>query len=120
MNDKLIRDTMSDLRSHLAGLPNWSPDVANLVARAEDHILEHISATKPVMSNRAGGILQAVHMEGYRDGVRTINQVACDDAHEEGRIKGLQEAKADRQWWGRFCFLCGVAASVMIYKLVLS
>lgn len=74
-----------------------------------------VSTTKPVMS-----ILAAEHMAGYRDGVRTINQVARDEAHEEGRVQGWKEAKSDRQWWGRFCFLCGVAASAVFYGLVLS
>lgn len=73
------------------------------------------SATKPVMS-----ILAAEHMAGYRDGVSTINQVVRDEAHEEGRAQGWQEAKVDRKWWGRVCFLCGIATSALFYVLVMA
>lgn len=72
-------------------------------------------ATKPVMS-----ILTAERMAGYREGLGTINQVACDEAHEEGRMQGRQEAEADCRRWARFCFLCGIAVSALFYGLVLA
>ncbi|WP_107968125.1 hypothetical protein [Mycobacterium tuberculosis] len=65
-------------------------------------------------------ILTAERMAGYREGVSTVNQVAVDQAHEEGRRQGWSEAEADRQRWGRLCFLCGIAASALFYGLVLS
>jgi hypothetical protein len=72
------------------------------------------SATKPVVP-----ILAAERMAGYREGLRTISQVAMDEARAEAHLQGWNEAKADCHFWGGFCFLIGIAVSVAFYGLVL-
>lgn len=65
-------------------------------------------------------ILAAERMAGYREGLTTISQVAVDEAHEEGRIRGFHEAKSENYWWNGVYFLSGFAVSALFYGLVLS
>lgn len=73
------------------------------------------SATEPVMS-----ILQRERTEAAREALRHSRANEHDAWYEEGRAKGWEEAGADRQRWGRFCFLCGIAVSALFYGLVLA
>jgi hypothetical protein len=73
------------------------------------------STTKPVTP-----ILQQVRAEAARDALQASRALEHDGWNEEGRVQGLREAEAERRRWGRFCFLCGIAASALFYGLVLS
>lgn len=71
--------------------------------------------TKPVMP-----ILAQVRSEAARDALQHSRAAEHEGWHEEGRRQGWQEAEADRQRWGRFCFLCGIAVSALFFGLVLT
>lgn len=69
------------------------------------------------MSERS--ILDQVRAESYMEGVRTINQVAVDEAHELGRLETYGDYEKLVRCWGAVGFLAGITVATFVNWLVM-
>ena len=67
-------------------------------------------------------ILEQVRQEGRQEARQTNSLLAAmerEEAYEKGKEEGWFDARRYNKRWERFCFLFGLAVTVLFYELVL-
>lgn len=60
---------------------------------------ERCAETRPAAPVSTRPILDAVRLEGYRDGIAQMSQVSYDEAYYKGQCAARAEAPSRLRWW---------------------